>query len=312
MTTRDLDSTIVTARRRTPDAIVINSALPGGGLEALRRLRSSAYTAATPVVCIVPESSPDRSGFEAGGCVAMLAPPVNPAEIEALLKTQLALSRPIQVPKAVLSETARIRALMKSQLMESPRDQLFRRLTELITRILKVPTALVSVVGEDRQRFVGETGLPDDWTRKGESPLTHSFCQWVVGGQEDLVVNDAREHPVLKTNLGIRDLGVTAYAGVPFTLGAQTLGSICAIDHQPREWRSEDIELLRDISTIVEGHLASAAEDSAAGERIAALSNAIIGAARVLQRDDIRAGERRELAEMIAVKSAILVKLTAA
>lgn len=314
ITTRDLDSTIVTARRRGPDAIILNSTLPGGGLEALKRLRSSAYTAATPIVCIIPESSPDRAEFAAAGCLAMVAPPVNPADVEALVKRQLTNVEPMQVrqvPKAVLAESGRIRMLLKSGLMENPRDQLFRKLTELITRILKVPAALVTVVGDDRQRFLGETGLPDDWSRKGESPLTHSFCQWVVGGQEHLVVADTREHPVLKTNLSVRDLGVTAYAGVPFTLGAQTLGSVCAIDREPRDWTTDDLELLRDISMIVEGHLASSATESSAGERIAALSNAIIGAARVLQRDDIRTDERSELAKMIDEKSKVLVKLTA-
>lgn len=310
ITTRDLDSTIVTARRRGPDAIILNSTLPGGGLEALKRLRSSAYTAATPIVCIIPESSPDRAEFAAAGCLAMVEPPVNPADVEALVKRQLTKAEPMQVPKSVIAESGRIRMLLKSGLMESPRDELFRKLSELITRILKVPTALVTVVGDDRQRFLGETGLPDEWSRKGESPLTHSFCQWVAGGQEDLVVADTREHPALKTNRSVHEMGVTAYAGVPFTLGAQTLGSVCAIDHQPRNWKPEDLELLRDISMIVEGHLASAATDSGAGERIAALSNAIIGAARVLQRDDIRTDERRELARMIAEKSKVLLKLT--
>ena len=51
--------------------------------------------------------------------------------------------------------------------------------------------------------------------------------------------------PHLRTNLAIGDLGVVAYAGVPLMdANGQTLGAMCAIGHQPREWTREDVSRL--------------------------------------------------------------------
>lgn len=76
------------------------------------------------------------------------------------------------------------------------------------------------------------------------------------------------------------------------------------------EWTTEDLEFLRDVSMVVEGQLASTNEARSGSERIAAVSNAIIGAARMLQREDIRNEERSEFAKLIDAKSKLLVKLT--
>jgi len=63
------------------------------------------------------------------------------------------------------------------------------------------------------------------------------------------VVSDAREHPLLKNNLAIRDLGVIAYAGAPLiTPDGNVLGTLCAIDHQPRHWTPEQVEILRNLA----------------------------------------------------------------
>ena len=58
-------------------------------------------------------------------------------------------------------------------------------------------------------------------------------------------MSDAREHPLLRDNPAIRDLGVIAYAGAPLiTPDGHVLGTLCAIDHQPRHWTPEQVEIL--------------------------------------------------------------------
>jgi GAF domain-containing protein len=67
------------------------------------------------------------------------------------------------------------------------------------------------------------------WASERQTPLSHSFCQHVVESRRPLVVSDAREHPKLRDNVAIRDLGVIAYAGVPLiTPTGQVLGTLCA------------------------------------------------------------------------------------
>jgi GAF domain-containing protein len=64
-----------------------------------------------------------------------------------------------------------------------------------------------------------------------------------------LIVEDAREHPLVRANLAVTDLNVLAYAGMPLTDGeGRVLGSLCAIDTRPRAWTPIEIEVLRDLA----------------------------------------------------------------
>ena len=152
----------------------------------------------------------------------------------------------------VLGDPARLAALRGTGLLDSLPEEPFDRLTRLASRVLHVPVALVSLVDEDRQFLKSCVGIPEPWASRREMPLSHPFCPYVVATAEPLVVDDAREHPQIRDNLAIPDLGVIAYAGVPLaTQDGHVLGSFCAIDHQPRQWSEEDISLLRDLAASV-------------------------------------------------------------
>ena len=59
------------------------------------------------------------------------------------------------------------------------------------------------------------------------------------------MVEDAREHPLVRDNLAVRDLGVIAYAGIPLVLSdGHAVGAFCAIDGRPREWSERDLDIL--------------------------------------------------------------------
>ena len=144
---------------------------------------------------------------------------------------------------------ARLRELRGTQLLDSPADERFDRLTRLTSTVLNVPIALVSLVEDDRQFFKSCVGLPQPWARQRQTPLSHSFCQHVVESREPLVVSDAREHPMLRDNPAIRDIGVIAYIGAPLiTPTGNVLGTLCAIDHQPRHWTTEQVEILTNLA----------------------------------------------------------------
>jgi hypothetical protein len=150
----------------------------------------------------------------------------------------------------------RLKALRQSGLLDSPPAEEFDRITELVRRVLAVPVALISLVDEERQYFKSHAGLPEPWAARRQTPLSHSFCQYAVQSGEPLVVADAREHPLLKDNLAIPDLGVIAYAGVPLiTEDGHALGSLCAIDHKPRFWTAEQIEVLSALAKLTLGEI---------------------------------------------------------
>src|SRR5918997_5158566 len=118
-------------------------------------------------------------------------------------------------PRAALQNPARLQAVHRTGLLDTPVEHAFDRLTRLATTVLQVPVALVSLVDHDRQFFKSCIGLPEPWASRRETPLSHSFCQHAVASRQPLIIDDARQHPLVRENLAIPDLGVIAYAGIP-------------------------------------------------------------------------------------------------
>ncbi|CAN5847387.1 hypothetical protein BH11GEM2_BH11GEM2_01340 [soil metagenome] len=151
--------------------------------------------------------------------------------------------------RTAVADPRRLAALARTGLLDARPSDTFDRLTTLATRLLGVPMALVSLIDDDRQFFVSCPGLGEPWATARETPLSHSFCQFVVATGEPLVVEDARTVDFLQSNLAIRDLGVIAYAGVPLRLSTgEILGSFCAIERVPRAWTPAELESLQTLA----------------------------------------------------------------
>lgn len=151
-----------------------------------------------------------------------------------------------------LRDPSRLAALRRAGLADTPFEEPFEQLARLAARLTHTPTAMVSLVDEERQVFKGACGLSAPWSDTGETPLSHSFCRHVVATAEPLVVADARKHPLLRDNPAIREMGVVAYLGVPLVDGeGNVLGSICVIDSKPRQWAEQDVEVVRSLAPTV-------------------------------------------------------------
>ena len=164
-----------------------------------------------------------------------------------------------------LQDRGRLEALQATGLLDSEVTPSFDRLARLAAQVLNAPVALVSLVDSDRQFFKSCLGLPEPWASQRQSPLSHSFCQHAVASREPLLVDDAREHELLRENLAIRDMGVIAYAGIPLIdADGHALGTLCVIDSRPRHWTSHQVELLGDLaaSVVTEIKLARAANEA--------------------------------------------------
>ncbi len=168
-----------------------------------------------------------------------------------------------------LDDPNRLKSLRSLGLLDMPPVPAFARLTRLVTILLGVPVALVTLIEHDRQFFAGASGLAEPWASRRQTPLTHSFCRHVVASGAPLVIGDARVHPLVQDNPAIADLGVVAYAGSPLVApDGHALGSLCAIDDAPRDWAAADLALLADLAALATteiAHRATAAELRAVG-----------------------------------------------
>lgn len=148
-----------------------------------------------------------------------------------------------------VTDPDRLRALHASGLLSAEFSPSLDRWTRLAAGLIDAPLALLSLVDGNRQYFKSHVGLPDDLAAERETPLSHSFCQHVVSSRRPLIVGDAREHPLLRDNGAVADLGVVAYAGQPVTTSdGHTLGSFCVLDDSPREWTTQELGLLEDLA----------------------------------------------------------------
>lgn len=122
----------------------------------------------------------------------------------------------------------------------------------------------------ERQRFVSQVGLPPAWARRGESPLSHSFCQHVVRTGRPLRISDVRTDPEHGANRAVRDFGLQAYLGVPFrSPEGDVIGALCAASAEPREWTEDDRLMLADLSAAATDELARSRADLAHAETAA-------------------------------------------
>jgi GAF domain-containing protein len=153
---------------------------------------------------------------------------------------------------SIVRNVSRLAALQRLDLLDTPPEASFDRLTRIACRVLRAPVALVSLVDRDRQFFKSCVGLPEPFLSKRETPVSHSFCQHVVASNKPLIVEDARANPLVKMNPAIEELGIVAYAGIPLsTSSGHAIGSFCVIDSRPRAWTFEDIEVLQELAGCV-------------------------------------------------------------
>ncbi len=150
------------------------------------------------------------------------------------------------------AEEARLRALHELGILDSPPDDRFDRLTRLARRLFDTPIALVSLVDSDRQWFKSKNGLD-----LSQTPRAASFCSHAIQSDQVMVVEDAHLDERFEDNeLVWGDLNFRFYAGCPVHgPDGSRLGTICVIDHVPRELEEEDSDLLRDLAEMVESEL---------------------------------------------------------
>lgn len=152
-------------------------------------------------------------------------------------------------PLEVLRNPARLRALEKTGLLDAAAGPAFDCYTRIAQRSLDVSVATVNLLNGERQVHVSRKSRSGRGGERRDSPLSHSYCQYVVAHEEPLVVPNARRHPWLSDNPAIEAYDAVAYVGFPLvTEDGHTLGTLCVLDDEPREWTDDEVELVRDVA----------------------------------------------------------------
>lgn len=139
-------------------------------------------------------------------------------------------------------------AVRRYDILDTPPDGAFDRITALAAQIFNVPIAIVSVVDQDRIWFKSHHGV--DVGEIGRDPR---LCASAILSDDPRILPDARRDPhALANPLVTGEFGLRFYAGVPLrTFDGYNLGTLCVIDTEPRNVSDHEMSQLRDLASIV-------------------------------------------------------------
>jgi PAS domain S-box-containing protein len=150
------------------------------------------------------------------------------------------------------NEPQRLKALRALNLLDTPSEERFDRITRLAARILGVPIADITLIDEKRQFKKSHYG-----TDTVETHRDLSFCSYAILENKQLIIPDAKSDPRFSDNALVNDKpNIRFYAGNPICAPDGSLvGTLCVIDRKPRIPSDEDLQVLADLAKIAENEL---------------------------------------------------------
>jgi GAF domain-containing protein len=146
-------------------------------------------------------------------------------------------------------EHERLDAVTRSQLLDTEQEARFDRITKEAKDYFRVSSSIVALI-DDRRQFLKSVIGPV----QQNMPREISFCNATIRNAGPLIVRDALEDDRFKDNpLVIGEPYIRFYAGYPLRgPGGWTIGTLCVIDQEPREYSMRDGRKLRTLARLVE------------------------------------------------------------
>lgn len=134
-------------------------------------------------------------------------------------------------PSYVWTETERLNALAKYQILDTPPEKAFDDVVKLVSELLDAPIAAVNLIDKGRQWFKSEIGLG-----VREMPLDDSICKMAIFEEDRMIVPDTLQDPRFNCNPLVTGApGLRFYAGELLkTPEGLPLGTLCVLDLKPR------------------------------------------------------------------------------
>lgn len=127
------------------------------------------------------------------------------------------------------------------------RDEVLDRLLDVARRQSGAPTAFVSMLEENRQRFIAQSGLDLEETDRSLAFCGHAILQ----PDQVLWVPDTRLDERFVDNPFVRgSQKIIFYAGAPVVVNGRAVGSLCIVGSEPRRRDEVLADLLQDLSVI--------------------------------------------------------------
>ncbi|GEP00166.1 GGDEF domain-containing protein [Methylobacterium haplocladii] len=149
-------------------------------------------------------------------------------------------------------EPERLAALDRYDILDTPCEEAFDRITRLTRRIFDVPMSTITLIDGHRQWFKSRTGVA-----ACETPRGPALCDVAIRETRALIVPDTNEDPRFLANpFVVGAPHIRFYAGAPLiTPEGHGIGTLCAMDTKPRSFLDDQVETLTDLARIVMSEL---------------------------------------------------------
>ncbi|MEP6601938.1 MAG: GAF domain-containing protein [Nitrospirota bacterium] len=239
-----------------PVLVIVEDDFPGlDGLSVCRKLRAKDNERLKQVpVVIVADKEKTEDGKRAGVTGWLIKPfskQYARARIQAWLMRSACRWAAAALPP---DESARLAALRELAVLDTPPEERFDRITRVAAALADVPIALVSLVDQDRQWFKSCYGL-----EVAEMSREVAFCAHVVFSGQPMIVPDTLQDDRFADNpLVTGGPRIRFYGGFPvFHHNGSCLGTLCLIDVRPRQFPETTLQLLADLTSLVQQELNS-------------------------------------------------------
>lgn len=152
------------------------------------------------------------------------------------------IMKPAAMPE---NEQKRLEALLSYDVLDTATEAAFDELTALAAEICQTPISLVSLIDSKRQWFKSHHGLD-----ASETPRELAFCAHAILHDDAFIIADSsRDERFADNPLATDPPHVRFYAGIPLAMSSgYKLGTLCVIDHVPRELDKTQLLALKTIS----------------------------------------------------------------
>jgi diguanylate cyclase (GGDEF)-like protein len=149
--------------------------------------------------------------------------------------------------------TIKLAHLPMLDLLYTPIEERFERVTRLARRSLGVPVAAITLVSSEKQWFKSVSG----WTVT-ELPRDRSLCNLTIEANALVSIPDTKDDPRTANHpLVVAGPKFRAYAGLPLTDGDGLVsGTIAVYDVKPRALSAADRQTLADLAGIAQAEIA--------------------------------------------------------
>lgn len=153
------------------------------------------------------------------------------------------------MPPIPPNDAERVEALRQLELLDGPGHPSFDDVVQVISRTLDSSIAMISLMDEQRQWFLASRGID-----VRETPREMAFCNYPVAFGEPFLVRDAHSDTRLADSLLAHEgPQIRSYIGYPVRApDGHILGTVCAADPAADKFDTSHLDLMGNLSTLVE------------------------------------------------------------